>query len=251
MPAETATLRLARLRLDSRRLIDLGRRRRFPVRVMDTGYLVHCVLGELFGDAAPKPFAITRAQGRAVEVLGYTELEKEALVREADAFADPVSHAMCDWDAFEVKSLPDNWPTGTRVGFTVRVCPVVRMPRGCKTHRPGAEVDAFLARCATMGDQPTKIDREGVYCEWFGEQIQRLGGVRIVRAGLESFQLEQLLRRTQGAERHVRINKRPEATITGELEVTDSDAFVALLRRGIGRHRAFGFGMLLLRRPGR
>ena len=31
--------------------------------------------------------------------------------------------------------------------------------------------------------------------------------------------------------------------------MTDSEAFSALLRRGVGRHRAFGFGMLLLRPP--
>jgi len=34
---------------------------------------------------------------------------------------------------------------------------------------------------------------------------------------------------------------------TGVLQVRDSAAFAALLARGIGRHRAFGFGMLLLK----
>jgi len=38
----------------------------------------------------------------------------------------------------------------------------------------------------------------------------------------------------------------PDVTFTGTLEVTDSAAFSALLARGLGRHRAFGFGMLLL-----
>ena len=39
----------------------------------------------------------------------------------------------------------------------------------------------------------------------------------------------------------------PDAVLAGVLEVTDGEAFAALLRRGVGRHRAFGFGMLLLR----
>ena len=35
--------------------------------------------------------------------------------------------------------------------------------------------------------------------------------------------------------------------MTGELEVGDSERFLHLLARGVGRHRTFGFGMLLLR----
>jgi CRISPR system Cascade subunit CasE len=37
--------------------------------------------------------------------------------------------------------------------------------------------------------------------------------------------------------------------LRGELTVADPDAFSALLARGVGRHRAFGYGMLLLRPP--
>jgi CRISPR system Cascade subunit CasE len=33
----------------------------------------------------------------------------------------------------------------------------------------------------------------------------------------------------------------------GALEVTEPGTFASSLTRGIGRHRAFGFGMLLLR----
>jgi CRISPR system Cascade subunit CasE len=35
----------------------------------------------------------------------------------------------------------------------------------------------------------------------------------------------------------------------GTIEILDSAAFVRLLARGVGRHAAFGYGMLLLR-PG-
>lgn len=248
MPAETATLRMARFLLEPRRLVELGRRRRLPLRDMDTGYLVHCALGELFGGAAPKPFAIVGRHGRFLEVLAYTDREKEALQRDADTFADPWLHGLCDWSGFAVKELPADWPPGTRLGFTVRVCPVVRMPRGCKSHRPGAEIDAFLARCTAVGEG-VQVDRQEVYREWFAAQVERLGGARLLEARVDAFQLERLSRRTHGAERQTRVKWRPEAMISGELEVTDSIAFDALLRRGIGRHRAFGFGMLLLRRP--
>ena len=40
---------------------------------------------------------------------------------------------------------------------------------------------------------------------------------------------------------------RREAVFEGTLEVRDAALFQGLLARGVGRHRAFGFGMLLLR----
>ena len=39
--------------------------------------------------------------------------------------------------------------------------------------------------------------------------------------------------------------------VHGALTVTDPDAFAALLARGVGRHRAYGYGMILLRPPNR
>jgi CRISPR system Cascade subunit CasE len=39
----------------------------------------------------------------------------------------------------------------------------------------------------------------------------------------------------------------PDAVFTGVLQVLDTTAFAALVARGIGRHRAFGYGMVLLK----
>ena len=62
------------------------------------------------------------------------------------------------------------------------------------------------------------------------------------------FHLETLLRRTQGERRTARPRlRKPDVTMQGALTVRDPPQFDALLRRGVGRHRAFGFGMLLLR----
>ena len=69
-------------------------------------------------------------------------------------------------------------------------------------------------------------------------------------ARLEDFTLDgfanvRLLRKAEGAGR--RDFQRPQALLGGILQVQDGDAFHTLLARGIGRHRAFGYGMLLLR----
>ena len=41
----------------------------------------------------------------------------------------------------------------------------------------------------------------------------------------------------------------PDATIHGTLRVSDPDRFAEALRRGVGRHRTYGYGMVLLRPP--
>ena len=77
----------------------------------------------------------------------------------------------------------------------------------------------------------------------------------IVRSGhtprLVRFRRSYVLRRDRSATTSkVRKVAGPDVVFRGELEIMDGDAFVALVVRGIGRHRAFGFGCLLLAPPG-
>ncbi len=44
--------------------------------------------------------------------------------------------------------------------------------------------------------------------------------------------------------------ERPDVIFSGELIILRPEQFSDLLKRGVGRHRAFGFGMLLLRPTG-
>lgn len=243
MPGE---LRMLRMRFDAGRLYELGRRRRLPPRT-DLGYLLHCQLKELFGDDAPAPFAVQDARGRSVTVLAYADRDAGALRQHADTFADPDVHKACDWSSFDDKAMPRTWSPGQQLGFEVRVCPVVRMSGDGPRWRKGAEVDAFLARCfRTEG----VVDREDVYREWLESELCRRGGVRLHSARLTAFQRGHFVRREHGPERTSKLTERPDAVFAGELEVADPAAFGALLARGVGRHRGFGFGMILLRPPG-
>lgn len=238
------------LRLDAARILKLGSRRGLTAREVDPGYLVHCQLRELFGAAAPHAFQVTQDHGRHWRVLAYAHQDHQALKAAADGFAEPTIHVACDWEAFASKRMPDRWVPETVVGFEVRACPTVRMARADERHREGAEVDAFLARCWAVGPDAV-VDREAVYREWLGSQFDRFGGVRLLRAEIAAIRRVRLIRRTQGENRQIRVPDRPEVVFKGELAVTEDASFRALLERGIGRHRAFGFGMLLLRPPGR
>ena len=43
----------------------------------------------------------------------------------------------------------------------------------------------------------------------------------------------------------------PDAILQGTLAVSNEETFAEILRNGVGRHRAYGYGMLLLRPPNR
>ena len=250
METDPGPLFMVRLELSTRELEALGRRLRFPLRNDDPGYLVHCALAGLFGELAPRPFALEGTPRRWVSVLGYARSTAAVLQDNARAFADPGLYAVCRWDSLATKPMPENWAAGRRLGFDLRACPVVRKAGEAPRHRKGAEVDAFLAACWAAGGPEVPVDRKDVYGQWLADQLDRHGGARLLEAELRGYRRRRLLRRTQGSERSSSTVERPDVRLGGLLEVTDGPAFSALLARGVGRHRAFGFGMLLLRPAG-
>ena len=92
------------------------------------------------------------------------------------------------------------------------------------------------------------LSREAVYVDWLKRQFEDVADLHEVR--MTEFSLSAVVRRAapqaEGA-RPKRPVQGPDAVFTGVLRVRDSAAFAALVARGIGRHRAFGFGMLLLK----
>ncbi len=246
MALDAQSLYMIRLQLSLPRLIELGRRQRLPIRDVDTGYLVHCYHGELFGDLQLRPFSVAGEHGRSLDILAYTPHTATELKRHADNFADPWIHEGCEWSHFAQKQMPLEWPAGTHLGFSTRVCPIVRTGRETEFARKGAELDVYLSRAfSSAGDVDS--GREEVYRDWLVEQVSRIGGVAITGVRMMSFRLAKVVRRSHGPDRTSSVSERPDVTMVGELVVEDSAGFLRLLRRGIGRHRAFGFGMVLLR----
>lgn len=246
MSTAAEPLHLFQAKLDSRYVLRLARDHGLP-READFGYLLHCLLGELFGREAPKPFTFRDLDADLLEILGYGRAGRERLLEIVAESAAPEAARLLG-DRVETKEIsPTLWREGKRLAFRARVCPVVRQRPGGerKRHR---EVDVYLARLdAAKAAGTPEPEREQVYADWLREQFEGEGAARLVEARMLQFQRALLWRRRHAEAGAGRRIERPEAHFEGLLEVRDGAAFQRLLARGLGRHRAFGFGMLLLR----
>lgn len=209
----------------------------------DLGYIWHALLRAAFGELAPQPF-VDRVPMRSNLLLGYS-VEPVAAILQSRNCEDRLAAEALGLDELEANSLPAQWPAGKHLSFEVRVRPVVRSRAAPKSGKSD-EVDVVLHRARLEPE----IGREQAYMDWLRERIESDGAARMGPCRLALFRRTQVMRRRQGESRQAVLVEGPEAWICGRLEVGDSAAFGRLVRRGVGRHRAFGFGCLLLAPPG-
>lgn len=217
----------------------------------DEGVALHHLLGETFGPAALQPFRLMVAPRAHVGTLyAYSAADADSLRQIALPALNPANAAVIDLE--RLRSLPrpsSAWTEGQRLGFDLRLRPVVRLASDLSgadesgvpvSFRKGAEIDAFLA--ATLRDRQTT--REGAYLDWLAARLAPVAVLEQAGSRLASFQRSRV-------QRNGRRIEGPDAVVHGTLTVTNPAAFADLLARGVGRHRSYGYGMLLLRPPQR
>jgi CRISPR-associated protein Cas6/Cse3/CasE, subtype I-E/ECOLI len=242
-------LHMIELRLNAERLICFAQEHGLnQARDEDLGYCVHAWLAAAFGELAPKPYRLFDPAGfgqhgkRGLCLLGYITHTAASLQDHARTFATPLTLSVCNLaDLDHAKAMPAGWCPGRRLGFEVLACPVSR--------HENDEKDVFLRRVEAAGAEAPPLQRATVYADWLARQLTPTARLESMR--LAGFRLVRMLRRTQPTDQQPyrpapRIT-RPQALLEGELMVQDGAAFNDYLARGIGRHRAFGYGMLLLR----
>ena len=216
-------------------------------RLADPDHAMHCLLVESFGELAPKPFRLITPRGAAAGIFyGYALADAAALRETAASFADPLHCRIMPPAQVDSKPMPAQWPAGKRLGFEVRIRPVIRKGRG--SDNPSSERDAFQVQPAFDKPGEPPVDREEIYRQWLARQFAELGGATLdmEQTKLVSFQRTRAYRKRGGG-----ASEGPDALMRGVLTITAPAAFPDLLARGVGRHRAYGYGMLLLRPPGR
>jgi len=265
-------LHLVRLAIDPAGLTRLARARALGDED-DAGYRLHAVVAGAFGAVAPAPWHLdTTASGRNLIVWAYASVPWDDLRRTAEQrFVDPVA-AQLDpdlvsllrgaiaWEGCASKAMPA-LAQGQRVAFTVRACATVRLRHdlagvpatadhgAIKTHKDGEEVDACLAEALKRGVHPGHIDAQdarSVYTDWVARALARLDGLQWEQVRLTGYRQVQIRRKQHGRGTRKELHL-PEVHAEGVAVVSDPVTCTQAIARGVGRHRAFGFGMLLLR----
>jgi CRISPR system Cascade subunit CasE len=213
----------------------------------DLGYAVHLALRRSLGEAGPQPFRLFEQSG---DLFAYTKIVDRVLEAAYLPAAEPniaVARSAIGIDTIEIKPMPEVWREGARYQFEVRVRPVRRRGKDKRSAGFPGEHDVFgtAVRGLPQGEWPIQ-DR--VYLDWTRGKLTESGIVEIesdLRVG--SRKRTEVVRRGHNDTglRH-RIDG-PDIVVKGSLRIATAGAFSEFLARGIGRHRAFGFGMMLLK----
>lgn len=239
------SLYLMHTRPDPQRLAAWAARHRLLDKEGDLGYALHALLHAAFGEQAPQPFRYLDAeQGLlAYTYLGVTKLAQLVALADPDVVAALGLGQTSHHGGMSVRAFPTQWSVGHALGFEVRVRPIIR------EGKTGRERDAFLAAAEKAGD--SRLDRGEVYVQWLRDLLARQCGAELTDARMTRYQQLGVTRKSQkgnpGDVRHIRLVSGPDAVLVGQLRVMDPQAFAQLLAQGVGRHRTFGFGLLLLR----
>lgn len=199
------------------------------------GYTLHAWLMALFGELAPKPF---RYLERRNEVLAYSNVDSTTLRDHAQAFASPLAWEALGATGLASKPMPVLWREGQRLKVEVLAAPVSR--------KGDEEKDVFLRALDRLGEAAPS--RAEVYRSWFVKQWdESLSFESVELLGMSA--RSRLLRRARDDGNRLVLVERPQALFGADVVISRPQRFAELLARGIGRHRAFGYGMVLLSPP--
>ena len=211
----------------------------------DRGFVMHHLLTETFGDLAPKPFRLTEPQrrgGREAALHGYTSVDVSGLVEASWTFADPLQAKVLPVRSMVSKEMPVEWATGRQLGFESLVRPIVRVAR--EGSRGKVEIDTYEHLQAQNGDG-SNISQPEAYHRWLSTQMEQHGRATLLTSRVHSFEM------TRVARQYARQSlPGPSAVMRGVIRVGDPCGFNNLIRRGLGRHRSYGYGLVLLRPAG-
>ena len=211
----------------------------------DLGYALHCLLTAAFGDLAPRPFRNWRPSGDgsgSARLLAYSPRSLAELRQAAESLERLDCLNLLNFDHALERAMPDRFAAGRRLGFEVRIRPIQRTGAARDGSHPAVERDVFLARGGADSD------RVQLYGDWLARQLARQDAARLEAVRLEQFCISRLLSPNRSAgQTGMRAVPGPDALLSGVLRIQNEAAFAGLTANGVGRFRALGFGMLLLR----
>ena len=211
-------------------------------RHSDPDRTAHCLLTESFGpEDAPRPFVIKAREedGRpSGTLLAYTKLTAEELRELAERHQRLVHSAVLNPEAIKTVRTPTQWEKGQTLEFDIRTKPTKRSSSR-QDGGNGREQDFFLASSA-------ESSRSETYCYWLAATMNRQGALS---ADPEAMIVSQLSLRRTRRQNNSGWHTGPDVTIIGTAKVINPELMEQAIAKGLGRHKGYGYGMLLLKRP--
>lgn len=207
----------------------------------DGCYALHHAMRKRWGDSAPQPFHAVLS-GPEPHVVGYME-DSSSLKVVSD---DPHLRAVFP-DGTESRAIALPERAGDTYSFRVRTRPLIRYGKRIADmieqqtgRRPFPEMCAVQAtRLRTGGD----VDAAQVCRDWLAKRLE--GAASLATFSLLDYVAQPVLRSTHGPA-GPKTFPGSTAVMTGTLVVEDPASFAALLAKGVGRHAAFGYGLMLI-----
>lgn len=232
---------------------ERGKEVGFDSSVYDKGRVLHHLLTETFGTETFKCFRLmVTARATTGNLYAYSFLGAKDIQAHSAIYGMPEHLSVLGVEAIEGKPMPENWRKDQRLGFDLRIRPVRRIKKelnlGKEKVKSGAELDAFLIETKrTLPNSSNFMNergrtRQAVYLDWLTERTSDVAEIDRNNTKLNSFIRSKILRGKKTIEG-------PDAIFHGNLKIKDPLKFTQMLEKGIGRHRAFGYGMILLRPP--
>jgi CRISPR system Cascade subunit CasE len=194
-------------------VLRLSRRDILALRVTDA-YSVHRVVYGLFTD----PRSQAEKQASLPSGILYADKGGDVQHRRILLLADRLPNLTPPYGTVDCKAIPAQFLAHRKYAFAVTVNP---------TRRDGLSGKLVGVR-----------GREAI-AGWFTERAEQSWGFRVDRRQLQVGEIQ--VQRFNKGDRRVTHGS---ATVHGALEVVDQPGFQHSFRRGIGRGRAFGFGLL-------
>ena len=225
----------------------------FDSSVYDKGRVLHHLMTETFGTEAFKCFRLmASARATNANLYSYSCLEAKDLQTNSTMYGMPEHLSVFGIDTIQGKPMPENWRKDQLVGFDIRIRPVRRIIKelnlGNDVVKSGTELDAFLIEAkrsipnSSSSMKERGRTRQAVYLDWLIERTSDFAEIDRNNTRLNNFIRSKILRGKKTIEG-------PDAIMHGNLKITDPLKFTHFLEKGIGRHRSFGYGMILLRPP--
>jgi CRISPR system Cascade subunit CasE len=200
----------------------------------DIRRVLHHLVDECFGQSVLKPFRMYTTSGTAA-LYGYCSTPCSDLIETSQIIACPDTLAVLDVSKIREKKMPSEWQSGKRIGFDVCTIPVRRAAGSNK------EIDTYIRDVNKWKDSKDSAapSREESYLTWLDE---RFGGAADIVREVTNFRAKSVATKRKGE-----VIRRTEATFQGDLIIKDPQLFAEKIAGGIGRHKSYGYGMIILR----